>query len=136
MGLTLGDGNHIFVDGSCFEPALPRIRSAGLGVVVTDGWGSMDRAIWGRVPLCAAPAQVARDGEDYVVLSLVRHAAVFPGTCLYGECSGTLGYVQGPSGAVNPENARSHLWQHVHDKLSGVSSVSYTHLTLPTILLV
>eukprot|EP00959_Pyramimonas_sp_CCMP1952_P026732 561512-Pyramimonas_sp.AAC.2 len=51
----------------------------------------------------------------------MRHAAAFPGACLYGDCSGTLGYVQDPSGVDNPDNARSHLWQHVYDKLDGVS---------------
>eukprot|EP00959_Pyramimonas_sp_CCMP1952_P026731 561512-Pyramimonas_sp.AAC.1 len=64
MGLTSSDGGHIFIDGSCFGPALPRIRLAGWGVVVTDGRGKVDRAIWGRAPFCPAPAQDARGGED------------------------------------------------------------------------
>ena len=119
-GLILEEGSHVFTDGSAFEPLLPRIRASGWAVVVTDGWGNVLRAIWGRVPRSVAPDQVARDGEDFAVVSLVRHALVSPGVNLHIDCSGTADLARDPSSAVCPDNLRSHLWQHVHDKLDGV----------------
>ena len=84
-------GSHVFADGSCFEAALPRIRSAGWAVVVTDGRGGVLRAIWGRVPSSLAPGQVAKDGEDYAIIAHVEHTLVSPGVHLYGDCASTPG---------------------------------------------
>ena len=72
------------------------------------------------MPAAVAPAQVAKDGEDYAIVALTEHALVSPGVHLYGDCSATLDCVSDPASAVSPDNPRAHLWHRVHDKLEGV----------------
>ena len=59
-----------------------------MAVVQVDPEGKLVAAAFGAVPCEAAPAQVAKDGEDYAVYMLTQ-MAIQPFS-IYVDCAGTV----------------------------------------------
>ena len=62
----------LFLDGSSTGGRIPFLRRADWAVVQVDSDGNLVAAAYGAVPWEAAPAQEARDGEDYAVYMLTE----------------------------------------------------------------
>ena len=77
-------------------------------------------AAYGAVPWDAAPAQVARDGEDYAV-AMLPEIAIEPFE-LYIDCAGTLSATRDPAIAQFPRHLRAHLWARVWASFRTLSS--------------
>ena len=101
----------LFLDGSGTGGSIPFLRRAGWAIVQVDPDGNLVAAAYGAVPWDAAPAQVARDAEDYAVFMLSKVAAL-PFT-LYIDCAGTMGAARNPQVGTKPRHLRSHLWDDV-----------------------
>ena len=80
-------------------------------MVQVDKDGKLAAAAYGAVPWEAAPAQDARDGEDYAVFMLTEIAAL-PFT-IYVDCAGTVGAASNPLVGTKPRHLRSHLWDRI-----------------------
>ena len=65
----------LFLDGSSTGGHIQFLRRAGWAIVQVDTEGKLVAAAFGAVPWDAAPAQVARDAEDYAVFMLSQVAA-------------------------------------------------------------
>ena len=101
----------LFLDGSSTGGRIPFLRRAGWAVVQVDNGGKLVAAAYGAVPWEAAPAQEARDGEDYAVFMLTEVAAL-PFT-IYVDCAGTVGAAGNPLVGTRPRHLRAHLWDRI-----------------------
>eukprot|EP00959_Pyramimonas_sp_CCMP1952_P319168 6678246-Pyramimonas_sp.AAC.1 len=74
--------------------------------------GELHATACGAVPVhCAAPAQQARDGEDYASFKLA--GLVEGGFQVWTDCEGALGCVWGRWPSVSSGSPRAHLWSRV-----------------------
>ena len=97
----------LFFDGSATGGQTPFLRRAGWAIVQVDAAGELVAAAFGAVPWESAPAQVARDAEDYAVFMLTR-VATQPFT-IYVDCAGTVGAARNPLAGTKPRHLRAHL---------------------------
>ena len=110
----------LFLDGSGLGGSSSFLRRAGWAVVQTDAAGNFISAAYGAAPWDAAPAQVARDGEDYAV-AMLPEIAIQPFE-LYIDCAGTLSATRDPAIAQCPRHLRAHLWARVWASFRTLSS--------------
>ena len=101
----------LFLDGSGTGGQIPFLRRAGWAVVQVDPEGKLVAAAYGAVPWEAAPAQVARDGEDYAVYMLTSVAQ--QPFSIYVDCAGTVGAATDPLVGTKPRHLRAHLWDEI-----------------------
>ena len=102
----------LFLDGSGHGGASLLLRRAGWAIVQTDGIGALVSAAYGAVPWDEAPAQVARDGEDFAV-AMLAEVAQEPFEA-YIDCQGTVDAAQAPhERTTTSSNPRAHLWGRV-----------------------
>ena len=80
-------------------------------MVQVDPEGKLVAAAYGAVPWEAAPAQVARDGEDYAVYMLTSVAQ--QPFSIYVDCAGTVGAATDPLVGTKPRHLRAHLWDEI-----------------------
>ena len=101
----------LFLDGSATGGLIPFLRRAGWAIVQVDAAGELVAAAYGAVPWESAPAQVARDAEDYAVYMLTKVASQ-PFT-IYVDCAGTVEAARDPLVGTKPRHLRAHLWDEI-----------------------
>ena len=101
----------LFLDGSATGGQIPFLRRAGWAIVQVDTEGKLVAAAFGAVPWDAAPAQVAKDAEDYAVFMLTL-VATQPFS-IHVDCAGTVGAARNPLAGTKPRHLRAHLWDEV-----------------------
>ena len=75
--------------------------------------GKLISAAYGPVPLLAAPAQEARDGEDYAVFMASVLVDTLAEHMLFIDCEGTIRAASCRQSALSARNLRAHLWHNV-----------------------
>ena len=89
--LVIPSGSVLFSDGAGFEGTYSSLRVASWSVHLGDVNGERISSISGVVPLSEAPDQIARDGSDYAILMLSRHALIAGPSTICIDCAGTVG---------------------------------------------
>ena len=91
----------IFLDGSAKWANLEGMSRAGWAICSVDRFGNLISAVYGVVPVSAAPQQTSKDGEDYAVYMLTR-VGIPPFQC-YIDCQSTLdSLARGPGFSEGP----------------------------------
>ena len=71
----------LFLDGSAKWANCEGMSRAGWAICSVDRFGNLISAVYGAVPLSAAPMQTSKDGEDYAVHMLTQFGLP-PSSCI------------------------------------------------------
>eukprot|EP00959_Pyramimonas_sp_CCMP1952_P239581 5006926-Pyramimonas_sp.AAC.1 len=83
---------RVFVDGSAFHNHLQGLSRAGWAVIQVNRAGELVGAMYGAAPLHQAPAQSARDGEDWAfhMLSQFSEWSSEDPLVVHTDCAGSF----------------------------------------------
>ena len=81
-------------------------------VQVSQVFGNLQKAVYGAVPLDEAPAQMARDGEDWALFKAVSFAR--GDFDIYVDCKATYDLAAvGNQAGTESSQARAHIWTRI-----------------------